>query len=184
MIIMLIIGGIFILFAFEEPPLDQNQGKEIKFEFSRYKELIKSATVTIFFVQFVVFFNQTTLETIVTPMSQKYYNWTQLPNSIFYASVTACFILWFAIISKISSHVQDRSLILFGHILEGIAFTFYVVKSWIDLTQFPLWQFILGSTFLVSGLPFLFVSTSSLISKHVSDEGIQGMGQGILSAMG
>lgn len=140
MVFMLSAAVVFVHFAYEEPvSTDDDDGETPMSEeqtladarycgLAKYKPLFSSFTlVAVIAIQFVVQFNQISLETIVTPVTKQWYGYGQLENSIIYAIITAIFFFWFAAIIFISRFVQDRTLICIGVLFFGAAFVFSVV---------------------------------------------------------
>jgi MFS family permease len=200
MVFMLTIAVVFVHFAFEEPAYDDEPEAENNEEaeaiavadakccgLAKYKPLFSSFTlVAVLLLQFVVQFNQISLETIVTPVTKLWFGYGQLENSLIYAIITAIFFLWFFAIIFISKYVQDRTLIVFGAIWFGASFCFSV--GWMyahpspDTYAMPLYAFALSVAMVVSGIPFFLSSISSLFSKLIGNKKIQGMGQSMLGA--
>lgn len=83
MAILMLLSAILVVILFEEPPQPEEQDNKISSS-EAYKRLFNITTFTIALATFVLTFNQVTLETIVTPLTKNWYNWTQLYNSIFY----------------------------------------------------------------------------------------------------
>ncbi len=201
MVFMLSIAVVFVHFAFEEP---HHHEEEVEAENSeeaeaiaaadakccglaKYKPLFNSFTlVAVIMLQFVVQFNQISLETIVTPVTKMWFGYGQLENSLIYAIITAIFFFWFFAIIFISKKVQDRTLIVFGAVWFGASFCFSV--GWMyshpspDTYAMPLYAFAISVAMVVSGIPFFLSSISSLFSKLIGNKKIQGMGQSMLGA--
>ncbi len=199
MVFMLALAVVFVHYAFEEPPVHDDDedaappsprttAAEAKCcGLAKYKPLFNSFTLmAVILIQFVVQFNQISLETIVTPVTKMWFGYGQLENSIIYAIITAIFFFWFFAIIFISRHVQDRTLIVIGVFWFGAAFVFSVTwmyaHAFPDVYAMPLYVFALSVTMVVSGIPFFLSSMGSLFSKLVGDKKIQGMGQSMLSA--
>jgi MFS family permease len=197
MVFMLSIAVVFVYFAFEEPEHDFDE-VEVMSEaetkasakccgLAKYKPLLSSFTLlSVILMQFLVQFNQICLETVVTPITQMWYGFGQLANSIIYAGITAIFFFWFFAIIFISKKFQDRTLICIGAFWFGLGFLWGVVYLYTrkepNTAQMPLWAFALFCVMVVSGIPFFLSSIGSLFSKLVDDKKIQGMGQSLLNA--
>lgn len=80
----------------------------------KYQELIKPAVITIYVADFILAFNQTCLETFLTPLTKKYWGWEQFENSLLYSGLTILFVFWFVSITFLSRVLQDRALIMIG----------------------------------------------------------------------
>lgn len=198
MVFMLGVAVVFVYFAFEEPMrFDDVEHEKVSDEqkaadakccgLGKYKPLFSSFTLTsVILMQFVVQFNQISLETIVTPVTKAWYGFGQLENSVIYAIITGIFFFWFFAIIFISKHVQDRTLICIGVFWFGLAFIFAVAwmytKPSPNTYVMPLYIFGIVCATVVSGIPFFLSSMGSLFSKLVGDKKIQGMGQSMLSA--
>jgi MFS family permease len=115
---LLVAGLIFILSCFEEPSkthsAEHGETKQELTKSEKYKELIKPAVITIFVADFILAFNQTCLETFLTPLTKKYWGWEQFQNSLLYSGLTILFVFWFVSITFLSRVLQDRALILIG----------------------------------------------------------------------
>ena len=86
---------------------------------SRYlTELARGEIIILMFIRFIGLFGQTCLETIVTPMMRTYFNYGDFANSILYLSGGGVLILVFIALTFASKKFMDRSLILFGLILN------------------------------------------------------------------
>ena len=201
MVLMLTLTVVFVYFAFEEPehdfeeldrklsPAEEEQARrDARYcGLYKYKPLLTSFTLlSVILMQFVVQFNQISLETIVTPVTKAWYDFGQLANSVIYAIITAIFFFWFGAIIFISRKVQDRTLIVIGAFWFGASFIFAVTWMYTqpdpDTYAMPLYIFAIAVTLVTSGIPFFLSSMGSLFSKLVSDKRIQGMGQSLLSA--
>ena len=80
---------------------------------------LQLSVIVILSSQFILFFNQSTLETIVTPLSRKLYQWEEIQNSLMYIAIAAQFLVVYLVIHFLAQVVEDRWLILIGLILEG-----------------------------------------------------------------
>ncbi len=136
MVFMLSMAVVLVHFMYEEPlqtdeDLEAPESEEMTRQNAKccglYKPLFSSFTlVAVIAIQFVVQFNQISLETIVTPVTKLWYGYGQLENSIIYAIITAIFFFWFGAIIFISRYLQDRTLICIGVLFFGAAFVFSV----------------------------------------------------------
>ena len=85
-----------------------------------------SSFLALMFIRFIGLFGQTCLETIVTPMMKTYFNYGDLANSILYLSGGGVLILVFIVLTFASKKFMDRSLILFGLILNIITYIWFL----------------------------------------------------------
>ena len=83
-------------------------------------------SLALMFIRFIGLFGQTCLETIVTPMMRTYFNYGDLANSILYLSGGGVLILVFIVLTFASKKFMDRSLILFGLILNIITYIWFL----------------------------------------------------------
>ena len=152
------LGIVVVIFAFHSPEgeiVETEKPKENDSTFQMIKKynLFNAGLMTVYVAEFLVLFSQTTLETIVTPISKKYFKWHTLENSYFYASMTVIFMIMFIVLNFLSKKLTDRALILMGHLFQGLAFVLLMIFTTINkVTDEPLqlWQFALACAFLVS----------------------------------
>jgi predicted MFS family arabinose efflux permease len=147
---------------------------------STLSRIITRATVTVLLTQFILFFNQTAMEAILAPLTERYFGFTPFENSLIFVAITVIFVIMYFIISVISNHVQDRTLIAMGLVPEVISlvlsFTIFLL-----LEEPPFWLFAIVTGLFVVGLPFFFCCTSSLITKLVEERDV-GLVSGLLSS--
>ncbi len=195
MVFMLLIAVVLLHLWFEEPiAVDDLKSAELSPEgrkccgLAKYRPLFTSFTLmSVICLQFLVQFNQIIMETIVTPLTNTWYDFGQLQNSLVYAVITAVFFVWFGVIIFVSRYVLDRTLIVIGALFFGFCFVGAVIVFYTspdpDNLALPFWTFCVLVALLVSGIPFFLSSMSSLFSKLVGDKRIQGMGQSMLGAV-
>ncbi|XP_041378290.1 uncharacterized protein LOC121390524 [Gigantopelta aegis] len=144
-------------------------------------EYIREEIITLLAVQFNTIFAQVCMETMVTPMTDKFLGWGEFENSIMYASAGLEIIIIFILVGWLSKRVEDRKMLLMGTVVMAVA------NSWLiycfprfspDSPNETLWKFIVGIALDMLSLPFLIVCSVSLYSKLVSKDH-QGLGQGI-----
>uniref|UniRef100_A0A8C4Z0Y1 Major facilitator superfamily domain containing 8-like 2 n=1 Tax=Gadus morhua TaxID=8049 RepID=A0A8C4Z0Y1_GADMO len=140
-------------------------------------EFLREEVVVLLTAQFITLFNQTALETMVTPMTQRYFGFTELGNSLMYGACGVEVILGFLLVRWLSSRVADRVVLAVGLAICGVA----CVWCLIFLTD--LRAFIIGVFLQLLGLPFVAVSQVSLFSK-VTAEKTQGFSQGVRRSVG
>ncbi|KAJ8418863.1 hypothetical protein AAFF_G00003620 [Aldrovandia affinis] len=148
------------------PPPQKNPFEK----FSAAREYLKEEVVVLLAAQFITLFNQTTLETMVTPLTQKYFSFGELENSIMYC-VCAC--------------RRARVVLAVGLIISNISCVWCLIFLANPQGSFP-WQlaeFIIGVFLQVLGLPFVAVAQVSLFSK-VTAEKTQGFSQGVRRSVG
>ncbi|XP_065845381.1 major facilitator superfamily domain-containing protein 8-like isoform X2 [Oscarella lobularis] len=143
----------------------QKPAKKLEF----FKEYLREEIVVLLAIQFMLLFNQCSMESLVVPISIKYFKWNELDNSIFYSGAAVFGVVIFILVRYLSRHISDRWLIIVGMICESMAITLLLVylptmrvgvHTRIDATMF-----ILGCVIVVFGLPFFTVGNASLFSK-------------------
>ncbi|XP_035026748.2 major facilitator superfamily domain-containing protein 8 [Hippoglossus stenolepis] len=153
--------------------------------FSASREFLREEVVVLLTAQFITLFNQTALETMVTPLTQRYFGFGELGNSLMYSLCGVEVILGFFFVRWLSSKVADRVVLAVGLVICCTACIWSLVflcdprggYGW-ELTAF-----IIGVFLQLLGLPFVAVSQVSLFSK-VTDEKTQGFSQGVRRSVG
>ncbi|XP_064611794.1 uncharacterized protein LOC135475784 [Liolophura sinensis] len=146
-----------------------------------YNEYMREPVVVLLGIQFISFFNQVALETMITPLTKTYLNWGELENSIMYCGAGAQIIAVFFLVRWLSSRLQDRTMILIGCTVLTIANAWLI---WVIPNAVPgemkqnLPKFIVGLILDIFSLPFLIVCSVSLYSK-VTHKETQGFSQGL-----
>ncbi|XP_070567590.1 uncharacterized protein [Ptychodera flava] len=149
-------------------------------KWSLRKEFIREEVVVILAAQFFFLFNQTSLETLLTPYTLQYLNFNEIQNSLLYCGAGLEVIFAFVLIKFLSKKVEDRTLLAFGFIIELVSITGALVYmpmvkqgSTIDLLLF-----LIIFVVQVFGLAFLAAPVISMFSKHTTER-TQGFSQGI-----
>ncbi|XP_060796464.1 major facilitator superfamily domain-containing protein 8 [Neoarius graeffei] len=166
------------------PPLEQIHSNPFK-HFSAAREFLREEVVVLLTAQFITLFNQTALETMVTPLTQQYFNFGELENSVMYCVCGVEVIAGFVFVRWISRKVEERVVLSIGLFLANISCVWCIIFlanpqggfSW------QLMEFIVGVFLQVLGLPFIAVAQVSLFSK-VTAEKTQGFSQGIRRSVG
>lgn len=147
--------------------------------------LLREDIVVLLTAQFVTFFNQTALETLVTPLAQKYLAFQDLENSLLYFLCGIEMLIGFLVVRTLSRCCTDRLILAFGLFISIIS----CIWCLIFLAEpkgsygFLLAEFIIGVFLQVLALPFVSVSQVSLFSK-VTAENTQGFNHGIRRSVG
>ncbi|KAL2090206.1 hypothetical protein ACEWY4_014894 [Coilia grayii] len=152
---------------------------------SASREFLKEEVVVLLTAQFITLFNQTALETMVTPLTQKYFNFGELENSIMYCVCGVEVILGFFFVRWLSKRAEERVVLAVGLIICNISCVWCLIFLANPAGSFP-WQlaeFIAGVFLQVLGLPFVAVAQVSLFSK-VTAEKTQGFSQGVRRSVG
>ncbi|KAM4604606.1 major facilitator superfamily domain-containing protein 8 [Polymixia lowei] len=163
------------------PPAALNPFKN----FSATGEFLREEVVVLLTAQFITLFNQTALETMVTPLTQRYFGFGELGNSLMYGLCGVEVILGFFFVRWLSGKVADRAVLAVGLVICCSA----CIWCLIFLTKprggvrWELTVFIIGVFLQLLGLPFVAVSQVSLFSK-VTAEKTQGFSQGVRRSVG
>ncbi|XP_054452598.1 major facilitator superfamily domain-containing protein 8 [Anoplopoma fimbria] len=153
--------------------------------FSVSSELLREEVVVLLTAQFITLFNQTALETMVTPLTQRLFSFGELSNSLMYSLCGVEVILGFFFVRWLSRKVADRVVLAAGLVICCIACIWCLIflcnprggYGW------ELSSFIIGVFLQLLGLPFVAVSQVSLFSK-VTAEKTQGFSQGVRRSVG
>ncbi|KAF8774670.1 uncharacterized protein LOC129984580 [Argiope bruennichi] len=133
---------------------------------------------------FISCFAQTVLETIVTPLAQKYYSFDEMDNSYIYLFAGIEIIIVYTAIKYISRVASDRSLIIFGLITLSISMILPMlyIPSAVPGDIKTLAYFIITIVVDLVGIAVITVCSSSLISKLTSEDS-QALFQGFRRSM-
>ncbi|XP_021468503.2 uncharacterized protein mfsd8l2 [Oncorhynchus mykiss] len=153
--------------------------------FSASQEFLREEVVVLLTAQFITLFNQTALETMVTPLTQRSFGFGELANSLMYSLCGVEVILGFFLVRGLSRQVEDRVVLAVGLVICSVACVWCLIflanpqggYSW------ELATFIIGVFLQLLGLPFVAVSQVSLFSK-VTAEKTQGFSQGVRRSVG
>ncbi|KAK2860918.1 hypothetical protein Q7C36_005084 [Tachysurus vachellii] len=153
--------------------------------FNASQEFLKEEVVVLLTAQFITLFNQTALETMVTPMTQKYFGFGELGNSVMYGLCGVEVIAGFFLVRWLSCVLKDRVLLAAGLLVSCVACVWCLVFLANPKGGFALelTEFIIGVFLQLLGLPFVAVSQVSLFSK-VTAEKTQGFSQGVRRSVG
>uniref|UniRef100_A0A3B3V6H2 Major facilitator superfamily domain containing 8-like 2 n=1 Tax=Poecilia latipinna TaxID=48699 RepID=A0A3B3V6H2_9TELE len=156
----------------------------VDFSVFHITEFLREEVVVLLTAQFITLFNQTALETMVTPLTQRYFSFGELGNSLMYSLCGVEVIVGFFFVRWLSSKVADRVVLAVGLVICCTAciwcLVFLCKPRGADL---PLSAFIVGVFLQLLGLPFVAVSQVSLFSK-VTAEKTQGFSQGVRRSVG
>uniref|UniRef100_U3FX61 Major facilitator superfamily domain-containing protein 8 n=1 Tax=Micrurus fulvius TaxID=8637 RepID=U3FX61_MICFL len=154
-------------------------------QFSSVKEYLREEVVVLLTAQFITLFNQTALETMVTPITQKYLNFGELENSIMYFLCGVEVIAGFFLVRFLSARLSDRIILLLGLVICNVACVWCLLFLAHPQGTFAvlLTELVVGVFLQVLGLPFVAVSQVSLFSK-ITAERTQGFSQGLRRSVG
>nr|XP_046155100.1 uncharacterized protein LOC123995486 [Oncorhynchus gorbuscha] len=166
------------------PPLE-GVGDSSSASFSMSREFLREEVVVLFTAHFVILFNQTALETVVTPLTQQYFNFGELENSIIYCICSVEVITGFLFVHWLCRRTSERVVLAVGLILCHISCVWCLIFLANPQGNFA-WQlaeFIIGVFLQISGLPFVAVAQVCLFSKITSLKS-QGLSQGVRRSVG
>ncbi|XP_030016771.1 major facilitator superfamily domain-containing protein 8 [Sphaeramia orbicularis] len=153
--------------------------------FSVSREFLREEVVVLLTAQFITLFNQTALETMVTPLTQRYFSFGELGNSLMYSLCGVEVILGFFFVRWLSKKVSDRAMLASGLVICCMACIWCLIFLCNPRGGYG-WElsaFIIGVFLQLLGLPFVAVSQVSLFSK-VTAEKTQGFSQGVRRSVG
>ncbi|XP_066504160.1 major facilitator superfamily domain-containing protein 8 [Hoplias malabaricus] len=166
------------------PPPDHSPSTLFR-RFSARREFLREEVVVLLTAQFITLFNQTALETMVTPLTQRFFNFGELENSVMYCVCGLEVVAGFVFVRWLSRRVPERVVLAVGLILCNISGVWCLIFLANPQGGFS-WQlaeFIIGVFLQVLGLPFVAVAQVSLFSK-VTAEKTQGFSQGVRRSIG
>ncbi|XP_077573518.1 major facilitator superfamily domain-containing protein 8 [Stigmatopora nigra] len=169
---------------YSEAPVSPEASSPFK-NFSPTREFLREEVVVLLAAQFITLFNQTALETMVTPLTQKYFNYGELENSLMYCLCGVEVIAGFLFVRWLSRRFAERVILAVGLSICNISCVWCLIFLANPLGDFP-WQlteFVIGVFLQVLGLPFVAVAQVSLFSK-VTSEKTQGFSQGVRRSVG
>ncbi|CAF1029115.1 unnamed protein product [Didymodactylos carnosus] len=140
----------------------------------------KPAILVLLVASFVTYFNQTALETTLTPFTSYQFNWKELQVSILFAVAGIEITVVYIILHYASKRCADRTILLFGFVVLGIACTIAVII--LPFTErgstklLPV--FLLFVALDILALPLLAVTSTSIFTQLIRNEN-QGLGQGL-----
>eukprot|EP01133_Synstelium_polycarpum_P015501 gene15501-18412_t len=121
-------------------------------------------------------------ETILTPLTYKYYHWGTTPNGIILGSTGVLSVVVFVVISlPFIKKIDDRKTALFGLTCLVVALLF--LSNYPGQTNLPKWQFFMGSIFVSIGYPIASSLIYAIFSKVLHPKQ-QGTKMGWLTAGG
>ncbi len=129
---------------------------------------------------FIAYFNQTALETTLTPFTNEQFHWHELQVSILFAIAGIEITLVYVSLHYITKRCPDQSILLFGYILLSLACLIAVIilpfsepgsKKYLPI-------FLIFVALDILALPLVVVTSTSLFTQQINDDE-QGIGQGI-----
>ncbi|OCT80600.1 major facilitator superfamily domain-containing protein 8-like [Xenopus laevis] len=151
----------------------------------RLSGLLREEVVVLLTAQFVTLFNQTALETLVTPLAQTYLGFQDLQNSLLYFLCGIEMLIGFLVVRALGRCTSDRLLLIFGLFVCNISCIWCLVFMAKPRGSygFLLAEFVVGVFLQVLGLPFVAACQVSLFSK-VTAKNTQGFNHGLRRSVG
>lgn len=146
-----------------------------------YNEYMREEVIAVLMSCFVALFDQSTLETIITPLTYNLLDWQDVENSILFCVCGLEICIVFFVIKFASKKFSDRQMLVFGFVLDTITNIFmlsYIPTAKPNNFTFNFTVLILGIFFNLVSIPIIIVSCMSLLSKVTSQEH-QGSVQGV-----
>lgn len=140
----------------------------------------KPVIIVLLITSFIAYFNQTALETTLTPFTNAQFNWHELQVSILFAVAGIEITLVYVLLHFLTKKCRDQSILLAGYILLSIACLIAVIilplsepgsKKYLPI-------FLIFVALDILALPLVVVTTTSLFTQQI-DNDEQGIGQGI-----
>ncbi|XP_031757612.1 uncharacterized protein LOC733858 isoform X1 [Xenopus tropicalis] len=151
----------------------------------RLSGLLREEVVVLLTAQFVTLFNQTALETLVTPLAQTYLGFQDLQNSLLYFLCGIEMLIGFLVVRALGRCTSDRLLLIFGLFVCNISCIWCLVFMAKPRGSYGLLlaEFVVGVFLQVLGLPFVSACQVSLFSK-VTAKNTQGFNHGLRRSVG
>jgi ceroid-lipofuscinosis MFS transporter 7 len=133
---------------------------------------------------FIYSFNQTALETIVTPFTKEMFNWSEFSNSLLFGIAGIEIIIVYIFVKILAKYLNDRLLLFIGFICIIISLTIGVLfLSLLRINEAYKYlpAFVVFIVIDLIALPFISASSTSLFTKLI-DNNLQGQSQGIQRA--
>jgi len=143
--------------------------------------LCRSPVILVLLVtSFIAYFNQTALETTLTPFTNHQFNWHEIEVSLLFAVAGIEIAIVYVALNYISKKVHDQTILLFAYVILSIACLIAVIilpfSKVGSTTLLPI--FLLFVALDILALPLIAVTTTTLFTREINDEQ-QGIGQGI-----
>ncbi|CAF3619236.1 unnamed protein product [Rotaria sordida] len=129
---------------------------------------------------FIAYFNQTALETALTPFTNIQFGWHELEVSVLFAIAGIEITLVYVILHFVTKKIHDEAILLFAYIILSIACSIGVIIlpfSEVGSDKYlPVFLLFVGLD--IFALPLIAVTTTSLFTQQTHNDQ-QGIGQGI-----
>ena len=127
---------------------------------------------------FTINFNLTALETVATPLMEKYFGWGALENSTFFAGCAVAGVAGMVTGMKLAEKANGTKPMAVGFVCMTAAFGVWF--GWDSGQALPMAPFLIGSALCVFGLCVLTPANSSYFTKIVE---WQGGAQGVFGGL-
>jgi len=142
--------------------------------------LLREELICLVYIRFIALFCQTSLESSVPPIMQKYFGYGDQANSVLYLLAGLELIVIFVMLSVASKRFKDRTLISLGLLVMLIALTWLLATlpffSPGNRSNLP--YFAVGVVLDLAGIPTVCDIGLALYSKLLPDS-MQGLGHGV-----
>jgi ceroid-lipofuscinosis MFS transporter 7 len=129
---------------------------------------------------FIAYFNQTALETTLTPFTNQQFHWHELQVSILFAVAGIEITLVYICLHFLTKKYRDQSILLAGYILLSFACLIAVIilpfSEAGSHKYLPI--FLIFVALDILALPLIVVTSTSLFTQQINNDE-QGIGQGI-----
>lgn len=181
---------VLTFFFFVDLPISSSEQKSsanstndysIKQAFQRARTICKKPVIIILLItSFIAYFNQTALETTLTPFTNRQFNWHELEVSILFAVAGIEITLVYVVLHYITKRYRDQSILLFGYVILSIACLIAVIiLPFSELGSHKyLPMFLVFVALDILALPLVVVTSTSLFTQQINNDE-QGIGQGI-----
>ena len=129
---------------------------------------------------FIAYFNQTALETTLTPFTNQQFHWHEVQVSIVFAVAGIEITLVYVALHYLTKKFLDQSILLFGYVL--LSFACIIAVAILPFSEpgshkyLPV--FLVFVALDIMALPLIVVTSTSLFTQHTNGDE-QGIGQGI-----
>ncbi|CAF1006581.1 unnamed protein product [Rotaria sordida] len=190
MAILWIITLILTIFFFFDAPKTINEEKSssegcnrnsLAFVCKRISSTCRKPTIIVLLITaFIAYFNQTALETALTPFTNIQFGWHELEVSVLFAIAGIEITLVYVILHFVTKKIHDEAILLFAYIILSIACSIGVIIlpfSEVGSDKYlPVFLLFVGLD--IFALPLIAVTTTSLFTQQTHNDQ-QGIGQGI-----
>ena len=145
-------------------------------------QYLRDEIVVLLAIQFVQFFNQCGLESLVPPFAKDTFGWTIFHSSLLFMAASIVTVAVYVILMCIKSRVSDRSIVIIGLLLDicGVALLVAFVPRMKPHHNVGVNTiiFVIGFGLAMTGFPAVLIATAGLLSKLTSMSW-QGRTQGV-----